>query len=329
MILLPFGMLVNEEFNIKSTTGLPCGAKFAFSIFDDTDNATIDNCKPVYDYLITKGILTTKSVWAYPPRGDYLGGSLADEEYLDWVLALKKSGVEIGLHNVGDGSFSRAEIVSGLGVFEKLVGHLPKVHTNHVSNPDNLYWWDQRFVSPINMLYRVIYFLKRRKKVPDGGHSVKGRHFWGDIAKQKIKYVRNLTFSDINTLACDPKMPWHDPNKPYVNYWFSSSDGHNARVFNDLLSPTNLDKLENENGVCIVYTHFASGFVDKDGNLDPAFKASIDDLSSRNGWFVPCGQLLDHLFEQQKTSSVSYWYILSRNIIWFKERLNKFINYRM
>jgi hypothetical protein len=93
----------------------PFGAKFAFSIFDDTDNATVANCKPVYDYLIEKGLLTTKSVWVYPPRGGYLGGSLSDPDYLKWVESIDSAGVEVGLHNVGDGEFSREEIISGLG----------------------------------------------------------------------------------------------------------------------------------------------------------------------------------------------------------------------
>ncbi|SDJ09664.1 hypothetical protein [Billgrantia gudaonensis] len=307
----------------------PDGAKFAFSIFDDTDNSTVKNCKPVYDYLVEKGVLTTKSVWVYPSRGSYSGGSLSDSDYLEWVESLDSAGVEIGLHNVGDGRFPREEILLGLEEFKDKLNYFPKVHCNHVSNPDNLYWWDKRFVWPISVLYKIAYFIKRRKPTPAGGDEKTSEFFWGDAAKRKIKYVRNLTFSEINTLSRDPEMPWHDPSKPYVNYWFSSSDGHNVTVFNDLLSPDNLDKLEAEGGACIVYTHFASGFVDESGNLDEAFKARIDDLASRNGWFVPCSQLLDYLLEIEGKSKVSYWYRFTRNLAWGLERLNKVIKYRM
>ncbi|MHA7924113.1 MAG: hypothetical protein ACX936_02845 [Marinobacter sp.] len=314
---------------MKGGYSWPRGAKFAFSIFDDTDNATTANCKPVYDYLIEKGILTTKSVWVYPPKGKYLGSSLSDADYLRWLKGIDKRGVEIGLHNVGDGKFSRPEILSGLLTFQERLGYSPRIHCNHVSNADNLYWWDRRFVWPISVIYRIGYFLKRRKSPPLGGDAKSSDCFWGDAAKEKIKYVRNLTFAKVNTLSRDPKMPWHDPEKPYVNYWFSSSDGHDVTVFNDLLSPENLNVLEAEGGACIVYTHFASGFVDEEGNLDPTFKARIDDLASRDGWFAPCSDLLDYMLERNGTGTVSYWYRLSRNILWIIERLQKAIKYRM
>ena len=81
------------------------------------------------------------------------------------------------------------------------------------------------------------------------------------IIKGKIKYVRNYTFHNINTLQMNPAMPYHDFNKPYVNLWFSSSDGHDVNTFNNLLKEENLDRLEQEHGVCIIYTHFSNGFV--------------------------------------------------------------------
>lgn len=314
---------------MKDSISWPNNAKFAFSIFDDTDNATIANCAPVYDYLITKGVLTTKSVWVYPPRGSYSGSSLNDVAYCEWIKSIQALGVEIGLHNIGDGQFSRAEILSGLDEFEQKIGSAPKVHTNHVSNFDNLYWWELRFVWPISFFYGVSRWLRSRKSLPSGGHDENSDWFWGDAAREKIKYVRNLTFSEINTLARDPAMPWHDPKKPFVNYWFSSSDGHNARIFNDLLSPENLDKLQSQGGACIVYTHFASGFVDEFGRLDPTFKSRIDDLASRDGWFVPCGELLDHLAQHKARENISCWYKFSMNIIWFVERIKKTVRYRM
>ena len=83
-----------------------------------------------------------------------------------------------------------------------------------------------------------------------------------------------------------------------MKYWFSSSDGSGVSAFNELLSSQNLDRLEKEGGVCIVYTHFAYGFVDENGQLNATTKERLEDLASRNGYFVPVSQLLDLMRKQ-------------------------------
>lgn len=51
----------------------PNNKKFAFTIIDDTDNGTVENTKPVYDFLYKKGIITTKTVWVYPGNVRFFG----------------------------------------------------------------------------------------------------------------------------------------------------------------------------------------------------------------------------------------------------------------
>lgn len=46
----------------------PNNKKFASTIVDDTDNGTIENTKPIYDFLYEHGLIITKTVWVYPPR---------------------------------------------------------------------------------------------------------------------------------------------------------------------------------------------------------------------------------------------------------------------
>ena len=48
----------------------PNEKKFAFTIFDDTDLATVQNVKPIYDLLYQLGIITTKSVWVFPTSNE-------------------------------------------------------------------------------------------------------------------------------------------------------------------------------------------------------------------------------------------------------------------
>jgi hypothetical protein len=302
----------------------PGGARFAFSVFDDADFATVANSAPVYRLLADSGILTTKSVWVYPPRGSFDGECLLDPTYRDWIVELKAQGFEIGLHNVGDGDFARREILDGLDIFRDIVGSYPRAHANHVSNADCIYWWDRRFEWPFNLLYRLAYRLRHGPLRRRPGDDPSSPHFWGDAVKEHVSYIRNLTFNGIDTLACDPRMPYRVRSKEaFSNLWFSSSDGQRIEEMRDLLSEANVDALEETAGACIVYTHFASGFVDEAGQVDPVFERRIKYLASKPGWFVPVSTLLDHLAAQGSTDDPGYPYRLARNARWAADRLIK------
>jgi len=298
----------------------PDEKKFAFTVFDDTDNATVENVKPVYDLLYSCGIKTTKSVWVYPPRGSYKGSSLQDKEYLSFIHQLRDRDFEIGLHGVGDGLFTRQEIRDGLDQFKEKIGYYPRIHANHAANPDNLFWREKRFEWPISLLYRLL----SGRKSERGGESHINNCFWGDFAKQHIKYIRNLTFNGINTIASDPKMPYQiNRTAEFTNLWFSSSDGHSVEQFTELISPGNVERLAKDGGVCIVYTHFASGFVNDAGKVNPQFEKNIRYLAQKGGWFVPATTLLDHLASKQSTIDPGYIYRLGTNVRWGASRLAK------
>jgi hypothetical protein len=94
------------------------------------------------------------------------------------------------------------------------------------------------------------------------------------------------------------------------------------------LSEANIDRLEANGGACIVYTHFASGFVDADGLVDPRFEQRIAYLASKRGWFVPVSSLLDHLSTQSSTDDPGYRYRVSRNVWWAFGRVAKWWRYR-
>ena len=300
----------------------PCNKDFAFTIIDDTDNSTITNTKPVYDLLYSNGLRTTKTVWVYPPRDSFKGSALtSDAKYLDYVKELAEKGFEIQLHNVGSGFFSRAEILEGLDVFEKMLETKPTIQINHNINPDNIYWGQKRHVFPLNLIISML------KPYPYlGGHTPSSEHFWGDWVKRHIKYSRNHTFLGINTLKFDPKMPYrvkHKANGPM--YWFSSSDAYAVENFNQLLSKRNIEKLKKENGCCIIYTHFASRFVGKDGMLNNEFKKRIEYLSNQNGYFATASEILDHLLKQKKASNhyASWFYLAQLDLKWIVNKIRK------
>ena len=100
-----------------------------------------------------------------------------------------------------------------------------------------------------------------------------------------------------------------------------------TKLFNDLIARGNIDKLIAENGLCIVYTHFAKGFLEKDGEINRTFKENIDYLSSQNGWFAPVTEILDYLLESKRKNTVNLFYINLLDFKWLIQRIRKKIKY--
>lgn len=296
----------------------PDNKRFAFSIFDDTDLSTVENVGPIYRLLDEIGIRTTKSVWplASAEVARFGGSSLQDSEYLTFVLGLKEAGFEIALHNVRNTCSTRGEVEAGLETFRRLIGCYPRVHANHSHNRENIYWGPARF-SSIGPLYRAMTMLRRPSFE---GHKEESKYFWGDLCRARIDYVRNFVFREINLDRVNPSMPYHDPERQFVNAWFSSSDGHDVDSFRELLSEANQDRLEEEQGVCIVYTHFACGFV-SNGAVHPRVDFLLRRLARKSGWFVPVSTLLDFLRRQRQTGSISRSELVRMEYHWLFDRV--------
>src|SRR5262245_33155636 len=269
----------------------PDGKRFAFSIVDDTDLATLERLQPIYATLEKYGFRTTKTVWVYdsnePSHATNRGDSLHNPAYREFIRGLKAKGFEIALHGVRGGSSKRDETLAGLAEFKDILGDYPQMHVNHSQNKENLYWGRHLYeVLPLQWAARMAI------STEFSGDDRESPYFWGDFAKEHIQYVRRFTYPDINLLAAAPAMPYQLSDMPYVNYWFPTSNGANRDAFDELLSPENLDRLEREGGVCLVYSHLGAGSFNKDGAVHPRFEARLKELSARNGWFVPASQIL-------------------------------------
>jgi hypothetical protein len=300
----------------------PDNKKFAFTIFDDTDKATVENVKPVYDLLEKLGIFTTKSVFVFSnknPQYEFdCGDSLEDENYLKFIKHLRDKGFEIGFHGARSGGSNRKTVVESLEVFKEKIGYYPKTYANHAGNIESLYWGKSRLnFSIVQFMYRLATINKKYKFEGDNPGSA---YFWGDIAKKRIDYIRNFVFDEINLLNINPTIPYRDCKKVYSNFWFSSSEGHNVDAFNKLLNFRNIDKLEREGGVCIIYTHFANGFT-KNGIVNKTTEESLFNLSRRNGWFVPVSTLLDFLRDKNSSDVLSWREQTSMEYKWFLSKI--------
>ncbi|MGS2724300.1 hypothetical protein ACVBEJ_11185 [Porticoccus sp. GXU_MW_L64] len=272
----------------------PGSKDFAFTILDDTDGGNLGNIYPIYKHLDSIGLITTKTVW--PLKYDdhlnspYMHSStLSDTEYLDFILWLRDRGFEVTWHGPTMESSVRTEVIKALKTFKKKLGYFPSLHVNHASNRDNLYWGRARFDS--QLLKLGFKFLSHNSQYYSG--EKEGSDFyWGDYAEKYIKYCRAFTFKELNCLKFNPSMPFQDPARSLVNYWFSSSSVDNVVEFERYVTKETIDNLVADKGICILSTHLAKGFC-RNGMLRDSVKRILDYIASKNGWFVPVSEILD------------------------------------
>lgn len=299
--------------------GWPDGKRFAFTVFDDPDAQTYEDGRIVYSFLADLGFRTTRGVWPAPARRQpNCGGETCDHRrYRDHLLELQSIGFEVGYHNTTKHSSTRDEIIDGLDRFRGYFGHDPRTMTNHY-NAEAIYWGRARVTPPIRTLYtlatagrRGVHFGERE------GHP----SFWGDLCRARIQYCRNFVYADINTLKMCPWMPYYDPLKPFVNAWYASAEGKGVAEFTQTIAEANQDRLEEEGGACIMYTHFGYRYV-HNGRLHPRFKELMTRLARKNGWFVPVGKLLQYLESRRSDIAIagSQRFALERRWVWEKLR---------
>ena len=279
----------------------PDGKRFAFTVVDDTDVATVENVRPIYRLLEELGMRTTKTVWPVAcPEGSRAFSSsetLEDAEYRDFLVDLKNRGFELTWHAATMESSARERTIAALERFREVFGDYPRIHVSHANNRENLYWGSDRIDDPVlRWLVGSIWDMKRGYFQ---GHVEGSPYWWGDLCARHVVYARNLTFNHINTVSVNPSIPYRDAARPLAKWWFSSSDADDAAAFAELIRPESQERLERDGGVCIVATHFGKRFYDGE-RIHPLFEERIRMLSRRAGWFVPVGQLLDCLREQRE-----------------------------
>lgn len=276
----------------------PGGHRFAFTILDDTDDTTLANGQPIYQFLKDCGFRTTKTVWALdsPPelQGDYFAAeTLQSSAYLAWVHELAKDGFEIAFHNASMGTAVREETLAALDFIEREFPGMPRLHCNHGQNRENLYWGSSRYSSAeLALGYRVAGRLVGG--FPFEGHLRGSPYYWGDIAAARIAYIRRYALARLDCGRIFPGRPYTDGATPAVRCWFNTADAPDAAAFTRLVTKDRVDALASAGSWCVVSTHLGKGFVRK-GRVDESVQSILRYVASLNGWFVPVSDLLDHL----------------------------------
>lgn len=280
--------------NASASGRFPGEARFAFTVVDDTDFATVDNVKPVYDLLAELGMRTTKTLWplAATEPNPYDGSqTAADPRYRAFLQSLQRDGFEPALHGVRMHSSRRDDIVDGLERFGEYFGDGPAMHVNHFKNLDNVYWGRARLSG---RTARAVYRLAAGTHT-SLGHVAGSEHFWGDVCRERIRYVRSFTLRETNLDRLPAPIAYTDADRPFAQRLFLSTEGGDLPTFLNAVCEQRQDALAGAGGVCIMYTHFGAGFVEN-GELNPLFASLMRRLSKLGGWFPTATELLDTLY---------------------------------
>ena len=273
----------------------PFPHRAGFTITDDTDAASLDTVRAVYDVLDAHGVRATKTVWVFPPEEPcgipalppsiQRGVTLADPDYRRYCEHLAARGFEITLHGATAGNNRRATIERA---FAELDRSFPRAATYicHAKNADNPYWQEKVVArGPLRWL------LSRYA----GAHRCSGEdpaspYFWGDLCRERVRYIRLVRTRDANTLAANPSMPYFEREKPYVRGWFSAT----KRSFRFVTQDDVLERLQREWGLCMLY-QYMHRWADA-GVAKPDLVAGARRLAARPAiWCDTAGRLLDRL----------------------------------
>ena len=283
---------------MKKHLTYPSNTEFAFTILDDTDDTTVANGRPVYDFLHQLGLRTTKTVWAFdtPPenQGPYFEGeTLSSPEYLDWAHELVTKHFEIAFHNATMGSSLRHDTIKALNFLEKEFEQPIRLHCNHGQNRENLHWGAERYQS--YLIRKTLGLVSKYRSHPlFEGNDPDSPYYWSDIADKRLAYIRAFAFRNLNCAKIPPGRPFTDTSKQKNTLFFNTTDAPDVAAFNKITNPTSIDKLRKQNGWAIISTHFGKGFY-QNNKLNAEFKRNMEYLVSQPGWFVPVSPLLDHL----------------------------------
>ena len=268
-----------------------------FCITDDTDGADLESVRIVYEFMGSLGLRATKSVWVFEPQeasgipalplAITKGVTLQDPAYLGYCRALASRGVEIALHGATGGN-NRRELVQR--AFAVMDANFPPASTYicHARNADNPYWQEKVVArGPLALALRL---LARRHHC--SGEDPASPYFWGDLCRQRIRYVRLMRTRRINTLDVNPSMPYFEREKPFVPGWFSAT----KRSFREATTVEALDEIERDWGACVLY-QYMSRWADKPaGRVLHAFAAGAERLAARERvWTDTVTRLLDRL----------------------------------
>lgn len=275
----------------------PFGKRFAVALIDDTDHARVEESRVAYQVLRDHGLRSTRTVWPLRCDPSMPGAelysnthTLEDPELRKHCTELAAAGFEIAMHTASGASNTRERTIAAYTLFEDVFGQPPITNVMHSRNLENIHWGSDLVPKkPWQSLIRLA------ESTRFHGHDDASDYFWGDLCREKTRYVRHLDSVQADSLGLEPATPFHDPAMPFVNWWFNAAYGAGTRLF-DILSPHSIRELRRTRGASIVHCYLRHYTRTASNTLQPhaRFLQTMKLLSDQSdGWYVPVSELLD------------------------------------
>jgi peptidoglycan/xylan/chitin deacetylase (PgdA/CDA1 family) len=288
-----------------SISPFPNGYSFAFTIVHDADAAYSRRLEPLFEVFDEFGLKITATVftfwadWAENGKiwrewkdrdngnGEFVAPHsvpLVDDKEREFYLRLKASGHEIGMHTPSDTSNTRADVIRAFEYFKKVFGRYPRVYVEHAvtrnkeaqasegSKPQS-----KHFITDLLNSYEPWVWVDDDCGVPD-------KH------QKRFYDILAVNGSPFNTVAAAR----YGIAKAFLRTGrWREADGDG---FLSWYSEENIDALEQDRGLALVYMHLDSKWLDVEARkMRTPIKERLRYLASKNGWFVPAGVILDRV----------------------------------
>lgn len=266
----------------------------AFSIIDDPEGSTAESVRLVYDTLSDLGLRSTKGVWVFESQKTQRrsrkreGVTLQDRPHREYCAELTRRGFEIALHGASSGNDLRERSHAAFEFVERELGRAPIVCASDPWNVECMYG-NAELVARGPLRWALAPLRLGRRSL---GEDPTGLRFWGDVCRERIRYMRLFRTPSINTLVANPSMPYFEREKPLVRSWFTVTEHGLAGV----TTPESLATLAHENGACLLRQHLVR-HVDLDRRrVSEACGRALRRLrGAPNLWVDTAGAVLDRL----------------------------------